>query len=51
MEELKKQALLKQRIGRCYVESAMADPVTALERKEEEEEEEEEEAGGYVFKC
>jgi hypothetical protein len=47
VKELKKQALLKQRIGRCYVESAMSDPVTALERKEEEEEK----TGGYVFKC
>lgn len=33
MEELKKQALLKQWIGECYVGSAMADPVTALERE------------------
>jgi len=42
---------LKQWIGGCYVKSAIADPVTALEREREREREEKRNAGGYVFKC
>jgi hypothetical protein len=46
-----KQVLLKKWIGGCYVKSAIADPVTALEREREREREEKRNAGGYVFKC